>query len=536
MIFLDLKKAIELSIKNIIKEGLTDIFDRPFEVEVLSKNVFFQKKIIEEVLTCIKGGTVMGLGVSSIDYVLMPKNSAFNFRKCALMQPHDTIKFLAIVLQLAEVIEKARIPISQKRIFSYRFKPNNGYLFNKNYTITSFKAEVSKRAKHKRVKLIVACDIANYYERLNLHRLQNILLSIGCERNIVNLINELLLFWSNRDSYGLPVGSNASRILSEANLIGVDNYLLSMHVDFIRFVDDYRFFAPDASTAHYWLTILINRLGQEGLSINMSKTKIEPSSRYKTDFDRQITTSKSKKSKNPFIIIAGYGGTVPTRFRTLPNSERIKLESLDIRQALNDVNNNTLVESSEFINIIKACIAQEKYSLLLDVLPNIRKYLQLTPYYIDAVVKFSNHFLEKEVTKIKEHFSKELKSNQFLPEYLAISYIKLLGTKPFDDKFLLLDYFRKLRRDSGAYVGRILLDSLYELVEREDVLEIRKGFSRSDLWEKRQIVRIVNEHLEDDEKRPWIKNIRQIESKEIFLLEVAEPTKPKKKKIRSRKK
>lgn len=117
-------------------------------------------------------------------------------------------------------------------------------MWNKNYTITAFRNRVSEKAKQKKANLIVSCDIANYYERLNLHRLQNTLLSINCNRNIVNLINELLLFWSNRDSYGLPVGSNASRILSEANLIGVDNYLLSMGVDFIRYVDDYRFLRP----------------------------------------------------------------------------------------------------------------------------------------------------------------------------------------------------------------------------------------------------------------------------------------------------
>ena len=268
-----LEKAVAISIKNIIKEGLTDIFDRPFEVDLLSKNLEFQKKIQEKTISCIRSGAISGLSVSPIDYVLMPKNTAFNFRKCALIQPHDTIKYLAIVLIITDVIEKARVPISQKRVFSYRFRPNDGYLFNKNYIITSFRAQVSERAKRRKTKIIVSCDIANYYERLNLHRLQNTLLSINCNRNAVNLINDLLMYWSNRDSYGLPVGSNASRILSEANLIGVDNYLLSMNVDFMRFVDDCRFFAPDASTAHYWLTILIDRLGQEGLSINMNKTK-----------------------------------------------------------------------------------------------------------------------------------------------------------------------------------------------------------------------------------------------------------------------
>ena len=68
----------------------------------------------------------------------------------------------------------------------------------------------------------------------------------------------------------------------------------------------------------------------------------------------------------------------------------------------------------------------------------------------------------------------------------------------------------------------------YELAAREDVLEIRKGFSRADLWEKRQIIRIINKVLEEEEKRPWIKNVRQLDSREIFLLEVMEPTRPKK--------
>ncbi len=123
------------------------------------------------------------------------------------------------------------------------------------------------------------------------------MLSINCTRYTVNLINELLLFRSNRDSYGLPVGSNASRILSEANLIGVDNYLLSMGVDFIRYVDDYRFFAPNASVAHYWLTVLIDRLGQEGLSINMSKTKIEPNDRYMHVTEVHTKTKKRRTKK-----------------------------------------------------------------------------------------------------------------------------------------------------------------------------------------------------------------------------------------------
>jgi len=93
-------------------------------------------------------------------------------------------------------------------------------------------SEARLKASH----FLVTCDIANFYDRLNIHRLESTLLSLGLEKARVRQINELLLFWANRDSYGLPVGSNASRILAEVALLGVDNYMLSIGAKFVRFL------------------------------------------------------------------------------------------------------------------------------------------------------------------------------------------------------------------------------------------------------------------------------------------------------------
>ena len=70
------------------------------------------------------------------------------------------------------------------------------------------------------------------------------------------------MFWSNRDSYGLPVGSNASRILAEASLIEVDNYLISKKIDFCRFVDDYRIFAQNEYDLNVILKIITEVLSE----------------------------------------------------------------------------------------------------------------------------------------------------------------------------------------------------------------------------------------------------------------------------------
>lgn len=43
---MDIKKASSLAVQNVLKEGLTDIFDHPFELSLL-KNTLFQKKLLK---------------------------------------------------------------------------------------------------------------------------------------------------------------------------------------------------------------------------------------------------------------------------------------------------------------------------------------------------------------------------------------------------------------------------------------------------------------------------------------------------------
>ena len=70
------------------------------------------------------------------------------------------------------------------------------------------------------------CDVANFYDRVNIHRIESTLLSIdGIDERFVELINQILLHWAKRDSYGLPIGSNGSRVLAEIALFNVDRSL-----------------------------------------------------------------------------------------------------------------------------------------------------------------------------------------------------------------------------------------------------------------------------------------------------------------------
>lgn len=534
------ERYAKLAIGNVLKEGLTDIFPDPFEISLLKRSEF-QRVIRSEIVKAVSGGSLESLRMQPIEHVLLPKTTAFDFRRCALMHPIDTLKYLTLALSIADAIESQRPPIAKKIVFSYRYAPSKGYLFNQKYTISAFHRHTQSKARQQRVKVLVSCDIANFFDRLNLHRLESILLSIGVEKAKVSLLNQLLLYWSNRDSYGLPVGSNASRILAEAALIETDRYLISIGAQFCRFVDDYRFFAPNATVAHYWLTQLIERLWLEGLTINKSKTKIEDvtslcrsttsASEQKTKTNSQIVDLAAKSEKRPFRIVAGYGGTIPTRFRNASATEKEKLSQTSADELLAKIREGNLASPEDVLAFIKSSIYSRRFCLLQHLPQVLNSFPQFAPYAVDALIKNREDIDETVRCSLKEAFSAQLAEKSYHPEYIAISLIRLLGSEGYRDGQILLTQFRALRRNAGAYIGRVLLDSLEEAVSRGEVLEIRRYFVRADPWEKRQIIRIVCRHLHGDENRAWLKGVKIQEASDSFLIELVSPAvKPKRRK------
>lgn len=516
----DIRNIVKLAIDNIIVEGCTDVstFGRPFELNLL-KNDETKNKIIEEVVSAIdsilnSNSSFETLKINKISHMLVPKKTFYDFRKCALIDIVDEIKYLSLVLLIANKIEKKRV--SNKIAFSYRYKPDKkGRLFNKNYNYSSFKSEYKRISSMKKYKIIVECDISNFYDRLNLHRLNSTLLSIDdIDIKISQVLDELLLFWANRDSYGLPVGSNASRILAEAFLIEIDNYLFSNNIRFCRFVDDYRFFASDVGEANKILSIFVEVLNKHGLSINANKTKMRDIKDYHNDSSKKKVVNKSGIAE----IIRGYSGIVPTKFRKLSKSEIEKLKNEDEDEIIEKLKYDSIIEPEAIIKSIKILISKEKYNNLI-VFPEIlKKYPQFVPYFSDVIFKCKDNITDKIYKDILEKFGEWLDDNN-TPEYILISIVKMFNTKNFEEKRKLFDFFKNLKRNSGIYVARTVLEQIGYNLSRGEILELKDYYLRSDCWEKRQIVNMVLNGLNYPENRPFIKDLK-INCNDYFILDM----------------
>lgn len=512
-----LRKACFRAIDNILYEGTTDVelFNRAFEIDYL-KDEDVREELCSMVCSSIQKNSFSELKLHKLGHVLVPKKSLSDYRKCALIDIYDEIVYLTLVISIADEIEKMRINKSKDRVFSYRFGSFKGKLFDSKFHYTAFRQRALEKSKYTKNKVVVECDISNFYDRLNIHRIESILRSNSkIDESIISLINELLLYWANRDSYGLPVGSNASRILAEVALIEVDNYLISKGIDFCRFVDDYRIFAKNAFEAHSNLALLTLKLSKEGMFLNTQKTKVKDISSYNkqnlsSDVDnaQNDVTFDEVDNEHPNLpkIIRGYSGLIASKFRKLSNIEIEKLKENDLDKLINDANNSMLIEEKTITAIIRTIIAKEEYRRLTE-LPNIlKKFPQFIPYFIDAVIKCES-ISKDALVKIQNDFE-EWMTNVDVPEYIQVYLVRIYSTHLLENKEILLNSFRNLKRNSGDYIGRALLESLDGKLSRGELLEIRDYYYRADKWEERQILKMISSSLSKGEKRAFFKDIK----------------------------
>jgi hypothetical protein len=526
---MDLKTSVKLAMLNVMKESITDVevFKRPFELQFLRNGDNFDliKDIVEhrfikafdiiarknEPFTALKE-----LKINPLRSILVPKKTLFDFRKCGYIEPLDEIIYLTLAIMISNKIEKERIHKRSKTVYSYRLKPDlineqkPTYLFDLKMNYTGFRNDVSQKVKDPKVKVVVSCDISNFYDRLNLHRLENTLLAISdIDVQAVKLLNEMLLYWSNRDSYGIPVGSNASRILAEASLLNVDKYLLDKGIIFSRYVDDFRLFANSASQAHSWLSILVERLNQEGLFLNTSKTSIISASEIKQSHlvekqQDQTTDAEMEKSELP-LIIRGYSGLIPTKFRKLSSREQINLKLINFCEVKKEKIEIDLVDPKDLLKYIRTLVAQEEWNELALTSTVLRRFPQFTPYYLDCILKHADSLKDYKGVIIETVI--ELANDSSVLEYLRIYVIRFLSNEVFLSKKVVINSYYQLKRSEGAYLGRAVLECIENYVIRDELLEIKKDFIRADPAEKRQILKLLKLKLNENEFNAFYKNI-----------------------------
>lgn len=516
--------AVKLAIDSILRDGCSDITSEELELRLVKE---FRDDFEAEIKAKLNRGNVYEMEYRPLQFILTPKNRyVFDYRKAAIITPSCLAKFLAIVFQYAEKVEGARVPVSENVVFSCRFSPNEDGVFSKDTGYSSWKEETKRRAKNPDCKFVVSCDIAAFYDRVNIHRIESTLLSIGIDPALVKLTNDLLLFWSRKDSYGIPVGNVASRILAEAALIDIDQYLISENIIFTRYVDDYRLFAPSLIVAQEWMNKLTTRLFRDGLMLNTGKTQIKSAQTDHRDDEELVSEEKDDEHAEAVLktitkLTGGYN-RIARRF-IMPAAEKHEVfAKINLEEELSLLSSQAIVEFSGIQKIVIAALVQKRFGLLLEIAKICTNYLYGLDYFIDMLVKNADFVPESERARLADMYASMIDSGELYSfEWHCASVAKLLSHPAYFRKNALIQIYKSPAKDVSTYASMVSLEGLKGHLTRSEFKTIREYFDRSDEWEKRRLL-FLSDALPDEERKAWGKAVKSTITSDFLATKLCE--------------
>jgi reverse transcriptase-like protein len=264
------QSSLELAVRHLARYGDTDIFPHLPELAFLTDE---EKAVVQE-LAKLDLDSYMPAGAIE---ALAPK-ARYSFRIAHQLSALDTLLLLACVIEIGDKIEGKRQPVPQIRSFSYRFSPDSsvGQLFRKDRTYKDWlHGQLNLLSGNPKITHVLSTDISDYYSRINFHRLDNLLDEVASKHGASRFIKKHISVIRAKQSFGLPVGGSAARLLAELALADTDQALRDQGLRTTRFVDDFRIFLTANYHPYDALGFLAEQLGiNEGLSLNSAKTEV----------------------------------------------------------------------------------------------------------------------------------------------------------------------------------------------------------------------------------------------------------------------
>jgi hypothetical protein len=261
--------SIKRAIKHIATFGDTDVFPHPIETSFLVE----REDVISKELSQLD---LNSFEPAQAVETISPK-SRWGFRIVHQLPLLETLLFTASAIEIGADLESVKRPANEFGPFGYRFDlgKSEASLFADDRSYKDWLLWQKEQLGLNKYRHVVATDIADFYQRIYFHRIENILDVATDQKGIKFFIEKVIKKIRGRQSYGIPVGGSASRIFAEAVLSDADSALADEGLFFTRFVDDYRIFLTDDQTPYVALAFLAEHLATtEGLSLNAQKTKV----------------------------------------------------------------------------------------------------------------------------------------------------------------------------------------------------------------------------------------------------------------------
>ncbi|MCY4597138.1 MAG: RNA-directed DNA polymerase [Bryobacterales bacterium] len=327
--------------------------------------------------------------------MLAPK-ARHGFRVITQIDPLDLLVFTALIREICKDVEKSRIPKSSNVIFSYRVRPQrDGQLFDPKTGYRAFRDHSRQiLRRYNEVSHIVLTDISDFYSRIYHHRLENALQSSTKKSNHVKAIMHILSGWNVSESFGIPIGNTASRLLAELTISDIDSALLAADIRFVRFNDDYRIFCQSYTEAYKRLSFLADYLRtNHGLTLQAQKTRILKRDEFERLLSITPATHELRSMSEKFDeLIESIGLNDPygeIDYEGLDEANREIVDSMNLRSLLDEQ-----IDSNKEIDIPLTRFLLRRLAQIGDssAIDSLLENLNICHPVFPDIIKYIGHF------------------------------------------------------------------------------------------------------------------------------------------------
>jgi hypothetical protein len=365
--------------------------------------------------------------------------------------------------------------------------------------------------------ILVCADIVDFYRSINLRTLDIALQKYGVETWLIERAFLLLRTWEPSIGGGIPIGPSASHIFAEAVLMSIDDNLAAQGVAFVRYLDDYRMFAPDIATAQRCLSLLASCLRSQGFEIDSSKSVIGPVSRadyarYLVDrenngglsgLERLAQVQSQERAKQPDRSKVGPkkqqpkdgwedSGSAPRckRLRTCKEQSRPPVNSAAFLQSLKQDDDLTI---DDFRLLLELSFSRGEFEVVKECAHLTVRSTHLLPYFVEFAIREQDTIPPEIRRSISEYFGKRYRD--FIEGFELWFILKLLSSAGYANEQVFCDYFQvDLQEPINA---RAFVDGLHELNLKDTAVPLLNSYEHLDAWTQRALLRAVLPHVDE---------------------------------------
>ena len=265
---LDVDLAIKRVHRNIVRRSA---FPNRLDAALLRK---FHNEIKDQVNGLLQD-QAMEWANGSARFLDLPRRDKLT-RPIGYLDLEVAVVYQALVDAVGKVVEPYLLAEFDDRVLSHRLKSDSSDTMFRDYAEAYSKfIEIQHQcADASSFSHCIKLDIANYYERIYHHKLQQLLEIRGVPGPVTSAVSTLLRKFTNGDSHGIPQGLWPSDYLGNIYLLYLDEFLKSRDIYAVRYVDDYRIMCNSEREALQILKECCTALRGIGLNPQPMKTTV----------------------------------------------------------------------------------------------------------------------------------------------------------------------------------------------------------------------------------------------------------------------